>query len=183
MWGTQRLAFCPVERHVFISKYLRTHKGERMKRKKRGNVSCTLVHKSNSTCSLWQVCINGRSQAFSFLGGSFQLLVALKIVNECKQNTRFKRKKRLGIHLHSRMVGGCVGGHTPESLQIYIKNTSVFLQAVFFIIRFVTSVSKSLVNLPFKVCLLLARNNTIKLPNVLRSWVWNPWSDGFPFWL
>lgn len=63
---------------------------------------------------------------------SFQLLTALKMVNEHKQNSRIRRKKRLGIRLHSRMVGGCVGGHTQESLQIYIKNTAVFLQAVIF---------------------------------------------------
>lgn len=68
----------------------------------------------------------------AFLANNFQLLIALKIVNEHKQSTTIRRKKKLGIYLHSWMVGGCVGGRTQESLQIYIKNTSVFLQAVVF---------------------------------------------------
>lgn len=131
---------------MYLRKEQVTHKGERTKRS--GKASYTPVHKAlsaSSTYSLKHVFINEKNQVLFGKEAFMKLLIALKIVNEHKQTTGIRRKRRLGICLHSRMVGACVGGHTQESLPIHIKNTAVFLQADFFflILKFVSSVSKS----------------------------------------
>lgn len=60
-----------------------------------------------------------------------------------------------------------------------LKIHQYFYKQQFFIIKFVSS--KSVVNLPLEVCLLLARNKMSQLPKVLRNLILHPWPGGFLF--
>jgi len=65
-------------------------------------------------------------------------------------------------------------GTHKSSFKSTLKIQQYFYKQSFFIIKCVSSVSKSLVNLPLKVCRLLARNKMSKLPKVLRNLILNP---------
>lgn len=131
-----KACFSAVKTYVSLHKSVikkRTNKSRVRKWKELGKShmpkSVCFISKQICTSSFKHVYINDKSQAFH-LSRSFQLLVALKIANEHKQNSRI----RWEIGLSAFTAGWWVDvweGHTLELLQMYIKNVAVFLHALF----------------------------------------------------